>query len=316
MEDIFVASLLIGNSDTYISVLERTVDGYALHYVKKLDNTIILTNAVPEKLDAAIAELTTILSPYKSKLAKFFVTIDDEYYHLTQVPGSIDILNPEFVDLINLEIRQTTTEHSIDNYRIKATPIENKKDNEGASEMPMCLVCLINNDIVWEIEYLATNLELELTDINPVPFSSINTFTYNYPDKKDSAVAIVCLKQNVIEYGILQNNSIIGYEFSKVNGLSTYSGVIENKIDNIIESYQISNLSGAYFYGSSITKQQYIECWEVGMIMSGDSKRLNPYRLVKSKLDKRDEEYCARTFHIYVACIGGALPTMFQTFVR
>jgi hypothetical protein len=51
------------------------------------------------------------------------------------------------------------------------------------------------------------------------------------------------------------------------------------------------------------------------MILSNDARRLNPFRMMSSNFEKRDKDYCVRTFQMYVACIGGGLPIQIPIFV-
>jgi cold shock CspA family protein len=146
-------------------------------------------------------------------------------------------------------------------------------------------------------------------------FGIINAFTYNYPDKRVEVTILVHISStNVFEFITLENNQIVCYEFQNAVGGSAQN--VEEKIDAIKSQYGIDQISEILFYGDQLNKQRYLEYWEVGMIISGDSKRLNPLRLIDTDLEQRDKEYCERVFHLYAACIGGGLPTMFPVKVR
>ena len=306
-----IASIHFGKNKTLFSIIEKTDVAFCLHYLNSLENTIDLNDLYSETAANFISEFSTIVEKYKTDISSFFVAIDTEYSIITKVPGNIDLQSSEFVDLINLEIKQNYPDKSIDDFRIKTTEIIST-----VSQNNMYLAVIISNELIYSIENMMANFEIKVTDINASQFSAINTLLYNYPDVSCATNIIVNINGDLLEYAIIGNRKIIGYEFNLLDENTDISSVIESKISSIVRDIGIEDLDGIYFFGQDLEKARYLKCWEAGMLIGKEAKRLNPFRLFKTDFEKRDFEYCARTFHTYAVCIGGALPIQFPVVVR
>jgi len=183
------------------------------------------------------------------------------------------------------------------------------------SNPQMNLAIITSKNLIETVENITSSFGFELTDINTSPFSAINTFNYNYPDKSEYINILVHINQNILEFAILENQKILDYEFYDISNETDISQAIETKINNINKNLNINKIVGIYFFGQNLSKEEYVKYWEIGMFISDDSKRLNPFRMFETVLEKRDKEYCSRMFHIFPACIGGALPIQFPTTV-
>ncbi|MDR0927942.1 MAG: hypothetical protein LBO69_09315 [Ignavibacteria bacterium] len=309
MEQNFSVAIYFSKNKTLLSVLERTETAFYVHYVKSF-SAVDLNDITSEAASMAVFEIGDALENFIGQTSRVFVTVDTNYYTMTSIPGNVPIGSNEFSDLMNLEIRQTNPDASIDDYRIKLTQLP------AGTGSPMNLVVIISNAIVDAADAFIQNFGLRMTDINPIPFSAINTFTYNYPDNATHNCLLVNLYDPILGFAIISNNNLLGIEYVTLTKDASIAETIESKIDSIMQSHNITDLDAIYFFGDEINRDQYFVCWEVGLIKGGDSRRLNPFRMVKTNLEQRDQEYCARVFHQYVSCIGGALPTFFPVSVR
>ena len=310
MENEFVTSIYFGKKLTLFSVIERTDTTFVLHYLNSINSVIDVKQLESKNSRNGINELTAIVKNFSNKTKKCFVTLALEDVIITKIPGNIEPQSTEFADLINLEIRQNFPTKNIDNYRIKSTQILASDSNNS-----MFLAIMIDNELIQSIESVVVALGLEVADISTSQISAINTLAYNYPDNKMTDI-IVNVYDEMLEYLIMQDKKLLGYEAVFIPKDKDILQINENKITNILNELKISQLGNIYYFGSNLTKKNYVIYWEVAMLLGGDAKRLNPFRMFKTNLDKRDIEYCARTFHLYPPCIGGALPTQLPIFVK
>jgi hypothetical protein len=303
MKNKIIASLYFGKHSTILIVLERNDNGYTLLYIKNLDNILDLNAISADNSTAAINEISKILSQFN--ISDFFVTLNPSYYIATQIPGSLKENKNEFIRLVDMSIKQHNPIKRINDFRIKSIPVNSALQTE--------LVTIIDKNIIIAIESIVAMFGYEVTDINPTHIAAINAYNFNYPEKIVSTSILVQLLDNVFEFGIISNNKILGYEYCIIENNIPISTIVENKLNQIVQNYNSININCIYYYGDTLTKKEYVECWEIGMIISGDSKRLNPLRLMSSNLEQRDKDYCARMFQILTPCIGGALPTQIYT---
>ena len=292
------ATLFIGKDSTLLVVFEKKYRKYTLQYVKKLSNVLDITALSSDSSVAAITEMTNILSDFS--VDNFFVTLNSDHYITTPIPGSFQKNSKEILKLIDLSIKQYHPNKSIDDFRVKSIPVN--------SANPMEFVSIISKDIIVSVESIVAMFGCELTDINPSHISAINSFSFNYPEKNTETTILVQSTNDVLEFIIISNNTVLGFEYCISEKDVLISKTFENKLRQIISHYNLSNINNIYFYGNKLNKQEYADCWKVGMIVSNDCKRFNPFKLFNSDLEQRDKDYCIRTFQMYVLCMGGALP--------
>ena len=303
MENNLIATIYFGKNCTLFALIKKNDNAFCLHYLNKF-NPINPSNQTEKETKNTIQKLNAVIEKYKNNISHFFATIDTQYSIITKIPGDYDLASSEFIELINLEIRQHFSNLTVEDFRVKITKLN--------SNPQMNLAIITSKTLINSIENMISDFGFELTDINASPFSAVNTFNYNYPDKSEKVNIIVHINQNILEFAILQNNQILDYEFYALSNEAGISRAIEVKINSIIKNLNIDEVEGIYFFGQNLSKEEYIKCWEIGMFISFDSKRLNPFRMFDNVLEKRDQEYCSRMFHTFPACIGGALPIQFQ----
>jgi len=310
MKNEFISSIYFGKNLTLFAVIERTDDAFVLHYLNSLNSTIDINQLESPNTRNGINELTTVVKKFSNKIKKCFVTLTIEDVIITKIPGNIEPQSAEFVDLINLEIRQNFPTKNITNYRIKSMQILANDSNNS-----MFLTIMIEQELIQSVDKIISMIGLEVTDVSTSQISAINTLSYNYPDVKMTNI-IVNVYEEMLEYLIMQDKKLLGYESVFVSKDKNIFKTNENKITNILKELKINQIENIYYFGTNLTKENYTVYWEVGMQLGGDTKRLNPFRMFKNNLEKRDIEYCARTFHIYPPCIGGVLPTQIPIFVK
>ena len=292
-----IASLYFGKHNTLLAVLEKKTNGYDLQYIKKLADIFDLNALNSNSSAAAMNEITEILSQFN--ITEFFVTLNPDNYISTNIPGSFKEDKTEFLKLVDFSIKQHFSDKSIDDFRIKAVPIN------FANKMEF--VTMISNELIIGIESVVAMFGYELTDINPAHISAINSYNYNYIDCISDTAILIQLLDNIFEFILISNNKIIGLEYCSFEEDAS-ANIIEDKLKQIGNDYSI-NINSIYFYGDKLNKNNYLEYWKRGMLVGDNTKRLNPFRLFNANLEQRDKDYCMRMFQMYVACIGGALPT-------
>ena len=302
MENNLIASIYFGKTCTLFAIIVKNDNAYCLQYLNTF-KAINLNNLDEKEAQETIKKLNETVDNFRESISNFFVTVDTQYSIITKIPDDVELKSSEFAELINLEIRQHFSNQTVDDFKVKITKLHSKPF--------MNLVIITSKNLIESIENIVANFGFEITDINTSSFSAINAFHYNYPDKSEHINIIVHLNQNILEFAILKNQQILGYEFFDITNEPNISAAIESKINNISNQLNIEEINGIYFFGQNLSKKLYVECWEIGMMLCYDSKRLNPFRMFDTVLENRDNEYCSRMFHTFPACIGGALPIQF-----
>ena len=297
MEKKQIASLYLSKYSTLLVVLEQDTNGFNLQYIKKITNILDLNMPSSDSSTDAINEIKEILSQFN--INNFFITLNNDYYIATHIPGSFKENSSEFIKLVNLSIQQYYTNKNITDFKIKTLPVNSTYKTE--------YVTIIDKEIIFAAENIVAMLDYELTDINPTHISAINSYFYNYIENINNTVILVRLLDDALGFILLKEGKILGIEYCNIEDDNVMSKIIENKLWQIVKNYSV-NVDSIYFYGDKLNKKEYLECWKTGMIITDDSKRLNPLKLIPTNLEGRDKDYCIRMFHMYVTCIGGALP--------
>lgn len=306
MENNLVASLYFSKDRILFAVIEKTETVFVLHYVNSIKASLDLYNLASEEAEDVILQLSSILEQYKLDISNCFITIDAESCITTKLPSNINSQSQDFIDLLNLEIRQNYPAKSIEYFRVKIIDMLTDHSN-------MNLAIIIDNSLISSIENFCSNLKMEVVDINVAQFSAINALLYNYPSELDVVHMIVNMNEDIAELSMVRGKQILSYDVFLLNNSDhRIADSMEQRLENTIEAHNINVLDGIYFFGQNLTKMQYLQCWELGMLVGKEARRLNPFRLLKTKLEQRDIDYCARALHIYPPCIGGALPIQYS----
>lgn len=304
MSNELICSLYFQPHRTSVAVLEMSDNGFSLRHLQHLTAIINLDDSADGS--ATALELCDLLEHLDGTLHKVFVTISSEYSLLTHIPA-VEKDSLEFLELLDLEVRTHFPDRERTDFYAKVTPLGVNGE--------MNLVSLIDKELLVRIEKIVSNLGVPLTDVNVAPFASINSFSYNYPELRNKYVMLVEVCKDAIEYIMMYDNRIIMYEYDGYSSDADLADKIEMKVGSMSSRLGVA-LAGMYFYGETLSREQYISCWEIGMILAADSKRLNPFRMMDTSLEQRDREYISRTFQMYTQCIGGGLPTQLDVVVR
>ncbi len=286
---------------TYLTVVEHTPKGLSLDYINSTKNRINFEN-LGASLEG-INELHEMFDKLPEGIVRTTVTVPAEGVMVTQFPGRKNLSNSDLQKLINLELRQIYPQFNFEDFKITITPFlaNNNKQTMLAVIIPM--------EDYETINRIMEPLNLPITNIEISQLNAHSCFIYNYPEMVDKTVALLSVQSQFMDFSIIKNGSPAYYSLSSISNPELVGEVFENEYNKIIPSV-FDSLDAVYFFGSGLNKNVSMALWETSMLLGiMESKRLNAFRMMLSNLDRRDREYCSRTFQLYPACVGGCLPT-------
>ncbi len=303
MEKNLIVSIYFSTYKTFLTITERTESEFILHYLNSTSDAIDIKDISSEASIAGINEIIIMLSEYFDRISKLNVVISPEYVHITSFPGDINNISDDINDFLSLEINNAFENKTLNDFRINLAHLTFPSN----TSTKMLIASLLPKEIENSLNTMFADYDLVIDEIYFSHLALINTFLFNYPEKIKENTSIICVHKDILEIILISNSNLISYEFVKIENESIGT-IIEKKLQEIFFNSGITNIENLLLCGSNLTKDIFFECWETGSLLAADTKRLNPLRMFKSKLDERDKEYCSRVFHLFAACIGGSLP--------
>jgi hypothetical protein len=285
---------------TYVSIVEPTEKGLDLCYLKATQNSIDLENIDAPMSQIGIEELMEIVAGRTEDLDKIDITIPSESVVVSQFPGSPNIGNNELKQLISLEIRQAYPQVNPEEFSTNIIPMDFRKDGSY-----MMLAVIIPNVIIRNVLEILRPFDLPINNIEISQLNSHSAFLYNYPERQNQTIAIVGVQDQFMDISIIKNNNPMYYNLISLDEKTKIGEAIEKEHERIVESI-VDTVDAAYFFGTGLTKELYLNVWETSMLLNMEVGRLNAFRMLTTSLDDRDREYASRTMHLYPPSIGAS----------
>ena len=287
---------------TYITLVERSKEGLKLKYLNSTDAPVVLENPDDPSSKEGIDQLDSIIENLKNDFQRISVTLPSESTFVTQFPGKENIKRSELEKMVKLEISQIYPQYNMKEFSITIVPfLKNKKDKQNM------LAVILSKDIIKNTNEIFAKHGFDIDNMEISQLNAHSAFNYNYPELSDKTVALMSLQDKFIDISIIQNQLPVYYNLVSLSEPDNIGEVIEKEYNKITSNFTDS-ITSFYLFGSGLTKDLNMKCWETAMMLGAESKRLDPFRFLKTELDERDKEYCSRVFHLYPAPVGGCIP--------
>ncbi|HPI19849.1 MAG TPA: hypothetical protein PKY56_05705 [Candidatus Kapabacteria bacterium] len=296
-----ILSIHFGTDRVYSTLTEFTDEGLELHDIASTDNSIDLENFDSDQSQLASQELEILLSELAPKASKISITLPSEEIFVTQIPGKKNISENELRQLIGLEIRQAYPNLQNNEFSAFVTPLKPKNDSSQN-----LLATIINKSIIEYFNNVVAPYNIPIENIDLCQLNAHNSFFYNYPEEKDKPAAFFDVQKNFVDISLVADEQPAYYNVVSMNDPVKIASICDNEISKFLENYVVF-VDNAFFFGNGLTKEIFDIATNAlnGIVMQ--TIRFNPFRMVKTSLDKRHQDYCSRSFHIYPSCIGASI---------
>ncbi len=298
-----VLSVFFNVDRVYVAHVGITSKGLSLKHVNSTRSRVDLENIDSDTSRQGIVELEEILREINFAGGRLSATIPAESVLVTQFPGSPDMKANDLRQLLQLEIQQGYPQFNYDDFTSIMVPMLS-----GNEQKKMMKAVIVPKQIYSAISDILKPLNRPLDKIEISQFNAHSAFLYNYPERVDDTIALLGVQSQFVDISVIVGGQMAYYELTALPGPSALAEVCETEITKILESH-IDKIDAAFFFGSGLTKDQYLSVWETSMLLGFESGRLNAFRMMDSTLSQREKEYCSRTMHIFPPCIGGCIPS-------
>lgn len=291
---------------TYVTYVEIKEDGLELLYLNSTENRIDLENLESDESLLGIQELSSILHEIGTDFNRISITLPAENVFVSKIPGDSNLSVHDVKRLVNFEIRQNFPQFTFDDFATTVVPLAPMLDGKN-----LLLCVIVPNDILANATQLVKDLGTHIHSIDISQLNAHNAFRYNYPELWDKNVVLASIQSKFIDISLSKNGMPGYYNLASFANPEQISEIVEKEFQKILNE-AAETIDAVFFFGANLNKDLLMMCWETSMLLGLEAKRLNPFRMMKTQLGKREREYCSRTFHIYPPCVGGALPVYHQ----
>lgn len=286
---------------TYIAILSPTDKGLSLDYIDATREQIDLENIYDAEQDAGVQELHSFIQKIQHKINRVTVTIPAESVFVSQFPGQIGMSTEQLNKLVNLEIKQAYPQYNTDEFVSNIIPME--KNKKGAS---MMLASIMQKDIIETCKQIFKDY-LPVTNIEISQLNAHTAFLYNYPESFNKNIMILGVQDQFIDLSVISNSKPIYYNLLSFPNKDKFNEIVKDEYNKLKEEV-IDRIDGIYFFGTGLTKPIYANTLALSEDLNVEIKRLNAFRMVESKLEERQNNYCKIMQHVFPPCIGAAIP--------
>jgi len=295
-----VLSLFFNMDRTYIALLSIGDKGLVLEHVDSTDEGIDLENYQYEDTAARQADLLSRVEPYLDKVSSISVTLPAESVIVTQLPADINQSQDTLRQLLALEIRQNYPHFNLDDFVANIIPMSAKKSGTDS-----VLGVIFTSELIKNCTDLLKPLGKDIINIDFSQMNAHSAYLYNYPENWDKSVMIFSIQNNFIDISVVKDGRPCYYNLLSYSTNAEIPVIIEKQYEHITSEIA-EVIEGAYFFGTGLTKDLYLQIWETCMLLGVETARLNAFRLVDTELDTRRKEYASRVQHIFPPAIGGS----------
>jgi len=291
-------SVFFNSDKVYSGIFQRDSKGLTLLDVNSTLYPVDLEVLDSELSIKGINQINRILSNTEHKIEEVNVVLNNEKAFWTIIPGSLSTDSEELKNLLNLEIRNNTSDFDIKDFTFRVYPYGRKDEYES----DMLFVVFIRKEVIANCKKVLEITGLDINYTNIAQIAVQNTIEYNYPDTSHLYDLLVNVEVSFCDISLSNKNITFFYNLLKVENE-------ESLINSIVEEVNLLNNSG-FSLGNVLAigtqlKKSFITSLESKL--SVEVKRLNSFRFVRADIDQRLKEYCIRTSHIYAPVVGGAL---------
>lgn len=287
---------------TYLTLVDGKKEGMELLYLNTTESRIDLEFPDSDASVLGAQELEIMMSEFAADVDRLTVTLPAESVLVTKFPSKENISKDDLCKLVDFELRQNFPQFNYNEFTISATPLEPRLDGKL-----MMLGVIIPNNIFDTASKVLKPVGKNIDFIEISQLNAHSSFLYNYPETAKSNVALISVQSQFLDISLSKDGKPAYYSLQSFSSIDKIGEIIEKEFARILTE-NAQTIDTAYFFGSGLTKEILMICWETAMMLGIEAKRLNAFRMMKTGLSKREREYCSRTFHLYPACIGASIP--------
>lgn len=289
-------SMYFGTERTYIVRIEPGEKGLELCDIGVVAETV---KSDTDYLDA-LMRLESFLPDMSNGTvtATIAVPVDNIFVH--QFPAIDTSDTSQLRRMLEFEIKHAYPQHSFDDFTSAVYPMAPRLD--GTS---MMLAIMMEKKYLMACEFILTMTGVPLKNIQASHFASHGALLYNYPDAKNCICVVIGIQENYCDLSVLKNGELAYYNLLSLSSPDDFASACEKEIEKLLSGY-VSYIDSAFCYGPGLTKDILEKAQNS---LSIPIQRLNPFRLMSSKLQSSDEkEFCGKAAHLFVVPVGAALP--------
>ncbi len=296
-------SIFFNTDRTYLTYIEKQSDGLELLYLNSTDNKIDLAVADSDESISGMAELRAMFEEIGGAFDRVAITLPAESVFVSKIPGGSNLDTKDLKRMVNFEIRQLFPQFNFEDFITTVTPLAPTLDGKS-----IVLCAIIPNDVLSVATSAIAPLSNHVDSIEISQLSAHTALRYNYPELADKNIVLASIQSQFIDISLSKGGVPAYYNLISFSSIDKIGEVLEKEFEKILAE-SAESLDGAFFFGNNLNKEILMACWETAMLVGIEAKRLNPFRMMRSSLGRREREYCSRTFQIYPACVGGSLPS-------
>lgn len=291
---------------TYVLLIERSEKGLNLKYVNSTNNPVDLEMPDTDRSRLGIEEFHEIINDINGQFDRVAITLPAENAFITQFPAKENLDRDDMVDLVNLELSQVFPNSNMKEFSITVIPFAKDKKNK----LKMMAV-IISKQIIETCYSLFKPFGIEIDNMEISQLNAHSSYIYNYPETNTNTVVFVNVQDRFMDISLLKDKEPLYYSLAAYDSPANIGEIFEKEYNKMIENV-VDEIKAAYFFGSGLNKEINMMCWETGMMLGIETKRLNPFRMMKSSVDQRTKDYCSRVFHLYPGPVGACIPPVHQ----
>lgn len=299
-----ILSIFFNIDRAYLTGLTIDKDGATLDYINSSFHHVDLASINSDESKNGVAELTKFFYEMDFEPDEISITLPSESVLVTKFPGRSNMNDEQLAQLVNLEIRQIFPQHDSSDFSTFVVPMIPK--NEKLGQM---MAVIVPNEDFKIIEDLVQTLNKPIMKFEITQLNAHNSFLFNYPEMASRTAMFVSVQGQFMDISVLDEGKPVYYNLIALQELSQSGSLLEKEYGKIVPDY-VDSIDACYFFGTDLNKSTNLQLWETASLLGiFEAKRLNAFRMINTNLSQRERDYCARTMHIFPACIGACLPS-------
>jgi hypothetical protein len=245
--------------------------------------------------------LQTILPEVSGKSERIRVCFPDENVFVHQFPSVKTGNTEELKQLLSLEIRQAYPQHTLENYSSVVLPLAPKLD--GKENM---IAMMIEQKQLRIGDVLSENFGSVCERVVVSQFASHAALLYNYPEQIENTVILFGVQDRFADVSVLKKGELAYYGLVPFNFKEQAGEAFDKEIDKLLAEY-IPFADSAFLFGPGLTRSMLVS---VSKVLPLPTQRLNAFRMMTTKFNGRERDYCSKAAHLYPPNVGAALPEL------
>lgn len=290
-----ILTIYLRSDRTQITVIQKNAKGLELSYIKSIPEFLDLDDDISNFLKK-MKLLKQDISVHYDKIRICFPT---ENIFVHQFPAVKSSNQDGLNQLLELEIRQAYPQHSLEDYHSIVLPLTPKLDG---SEMMIAL--MIEKEQLIVANQISEIFDLRCENVYISHFAAHGALLYNYPDQTENTIIVIGIQNRFADISVLKKGVLAYYGIVPYNFKEDVGKIFDKEIEKLLSEY-IPFADSAYIFGPGLTSEVLSL---ISKILPLPIQRLNPFRMMTTKLSNLDREYCTKAAHLFPANIGTSLP--------